>query len=547
MVAPTAPSANDEARAQPSEVHGAPTALGTAVRVLSHLVIWTAVLVPVLVRMARGWRAVWDDAYLSLHALQVFSLNSPLVGVWTSSSEGAAHSFHDLGPLPFWLLAVPVRIDPAQGALWGAALWCAVILSVSAEAAWSVKGWPACSAVAGSVAIILWVDPSVFARTVWNPNMGFVFLMASLVLAWCVASGAVGWWPVLVFTGSVAAQSHLIFAANALGLIIIPPIVGMLNGGSRSRRRWMVVGLITGLACWIAPLIQQLTGNPGNLWLLVHSNHHRPVLGTGFGFQVLGDAGSVPPIWLSHFPVPVDLAALEEFHAFAYAHSALYGALVLVGAVGVTAWAWRSDRRALASLGIVACVSSISVVVSFAAVPTATFLVLGYLLVYIWIVGIALWCLLLWAAYEGCRYWIRRLAPGHGVRRFGAIGSYGPVLGALALLTIAAIAAGATLRTSPALDVASTSYQQVQRLTAAVEHDVPRGPVRFELLPRTLSMNTYGSDETGMDWQLTVDGWQTGLPTALHQDDGYTPPEVTWPTVVVTLHGDGRVTAVRIR
>src|ERR1700678_317979 len=107
-------------------------------RLGSHAVVWTLVLVPTVIQMADGWRAVRDDAMISIGAYRVFSSHSPTVGVWSQASQGRHHAFYDLGPLLFWLLAVPVRLDPDHGAIWGAALLCGAALSLSVEAAWSV-------------------------------------------------------------------------------------------------------------------------------------------------------------------------------------------------------------------------------------------------------------------------------------------------------------------------------------------------------------------------------------------------------------------------
>src|SRR5580658_4147926 len=122
-----------------SGVSGGPTMgqrwVPLLLRVASHAVVWTLVLVPTVIQMADGWRAVRDDAMISIGAYRVFSSHSPTVGVWSQASQGLHHAFYDLGPLLFWLLAVPVRLDPDHGAIWGAALLCGAALSLAVEAA----------------------------------------------------------------------------------------------------------------------------------------------------------------------------------------------------------------------------------------------------------------------------------------------------------------------------------------------------------------------------------------------------------------------------
>ena len=111
--------------------------ISTGVRLASHLTIWSAVLIPTIVQIHRGWRAVSDDATISLEAWAVFSAHSPVVGQYSSASIHGHPPLYDPGPLLFWLLAVPVRVDPAHGSLWGAALAIGAVLSIAIEAMWS--------------------------------------------------------------------------------------------------------------------------------------------------------------------------------------------------------------------------------------------------------------------------------------------------------------------------------------------------------------------------------------------------------------------------
>ena len=119
---------------------GSIRSVATGLRMASHVAVWVVLVVPTAITLADGWRPVRDDAMISIGAYRVFTADSPLVGVWSLASQGMAHAFFDVGPLLFWVLAVPVRLDPGQGALWGATLACAVALSVAIEGAWRVQG-----------------------------------------------------------------------------------------------------------------------------------------------------------------------------------------------------------------------------------------------------------------------------------------------------------------------------------------------------------------------------------------------------------------------
>jgi hypothetical protein len=178
------------------------------------LVVWTVVLVPALGEMVDGWRPLQDEATISLRAWQVFSLHPPLLGQFSTTSVGTGHLIFDPGPLQFWLLALPVHIDPNQGALWGAALLVGLVLSLAIEALWRTgRAW-ACGLVAFALLDIAWLIPSVFARPAWNPDFAIPFVLTSIVLAWVVATGSLKWWPWLVFTASVAVQAELFLSSS---------------------------------------------------------------------------------------------------------------------------------------------------------------------------------------------------------------------------------------------------------------------------------------------------------------------------------------------
>ncbi len=156
---------------------GPAQSLPTALRVAVHAVIWSTVLVPAVIELSDGWRPTRDDAMISIGSYQVFSSKTPLVGVWSQASEGLRHAIFGLGPLLFWLLAVPVHLDPNHGALWGSAIVYGCVLSIAAEAAWSIRGWPAALVLALMVADLSW-QTQMFDNLPWNPYFGLIFLLA---------------------------------------------------------------------------------------------------------------------------------------------------------------------------------------------------------------------------------------------------------------------------------------------------------------------------------------------------------------------------------
>jgi hypothetical protein len=539
---PTVPPPADADSGEGAGVGGAwPEQL---LRVASHGVVWTIVLVPTVIQMADGWRPVRDDALISIGSYRVFSAATPLTGGWSQASQGMPHAFFDLGPLLFWLLSVPVRLDPGQGAIWGAALVCGIALSVAIEAAWSVKGWPACAAVALAVAVV-GRQTQIFADLVWNPHFGLVFMMATAVVAWTVASGRFGWWPVTVLFASVAAQSHLLYAIPAVALVVLAPVVAWVGRDRPRRWRWAVVGLGVGVACWVLPLVQQFTGHPGNLSLILHAGPHRARIGLAFGLHSLSTAVAPRPVWLSPFPflsVPHDL----ETHAVAWA----YVSVGLVAAVAAGAWVMRRPPLfALAALGLVLDAATVA---SFAALPKDDIIVVSYLAPYLWALGALIWVIVLWALAEvvavaGAVAYRRLRSERRGRRLLVSMAQ----LAAVGLLVFAGLEGTRTLASSAHGRIAAISFDRPldDAVARAVERTLAPGPVVVEVRPATFgpAHGDYAVDYWGLAFVLLAAGWHPGLTSGFFGVATHltVPPHSHWPEATVGVDpSDKAVTGV---
>jgi hypothetical protein len=537
---------------QPAHRGARVSRLETIVRLVSHLVIWSVVWVPTVTELSKGWRPLFDDANISLGAFRVFSSQTPLLGQYSQASAGG-HATFSPGPLQSWLLAVPVHIDPAQGALWGTAICCAVALSVAAEAAWSRVGWIGCAVVAVVVIDLSWTEPDVFGHLVWNPNTGLIFFVVTVVLATVVAMGSVGWWPVLVLTASVSAQCHLIFAISAVALALLAPVVGLVRHGRTDRFRWLWAGAGVGVICWIAPLIQQVTTHPGNLSVLLHTHRTEPGVGIGFGLRVLSTLGSPHPIWLTRSPsgfFPI-LALLHE-------HSPEGGVVVLCLIVAITVLAWIFGRRDLAAVSAVAVICSAATVLTFTTFPASNVLLLTYLDVMWWVPGILLWIVAMWGVVELLRSLALRLSERPEGRE-GPEGRWQPRVNQLwrpavitvvvaALLVAGGFGTRALVVPTSKLAVDWNGVAQVNRLAPVVESQAPRGPV---VLDFTGVGGNFIDDGIllGVAWRLTADGWHAVLPGALGAATGSVAPAGSrWPVVVVSFGGhSGKATVIRTR
>lgn len=212
------------------------------VRLWTHLTIWVLVLAPVVIEIHHGWRAIQDNATISIRSYQVLSLHPPLLGQLSTLSLDTGHFLYAPGPLQYWLLAIPVHLDPSNGALCGAAMLVGFALSLSVEGLWRNGDRWACGIVGLATFGIACLLPAVLAEPSWNPYFGLCFMVASIALAWVVASGSLGWWPWLVATSSVAVQSHIFFVFFAMGLVVGAPLIG-LTVRKPERWRWLTLGL----------------------------------------------------------------------------------------------------------------------------------------------------------------------------------------------------------------------------------------------------------------------------------------------------------------
>ncbi len=534
-----------------------------ALRIAVHLAGAVVFPVAVVADLLHSWKPTGDDAVISLRAWQVLSTHPPLVGQYSQVSNLGVHNVYDPGPLLYWLLAVPVRLDPDHGVLWGSALLCMAGVALAVEAAWAFRGWPAALAVAAAVLVLVSTQDFVVINPVWNPSNGTVWFITLCAVALVVASGRLRWWPVQVLAASFVAQAHLEFAVTAVVLVVVAPVVGFLQSApptpgtpaprpTRPRRRtWMAAGLGVGLLCWIAPLIQEVTGRPGNLTVLLGRIGPRPTYGIKFGFQALASVAGTHPLWASRQdqgrPVDSFLGLLGRITD----HSELSGIVILAALALVVAGSWLLGRRDLAVASTVALVVSTVAVWTFSAVPQSEILTIVYTDIVLWPVGLFVWLVWIWTAGEVLRTAVaalRRPRPSEG--------RTGPAAGAVRWVVVAGLVLSATAASVLAVDTVPrphlgvlggwTSVDLVDRATAAAERSAPRGPV---------TIIVQGSDADvdfavlfGVIWQLERQGRDVSGNLTLWEILGPGQvPRVGETKLVLQLGTDGAVLVSRSR
>ncbi len=361
-----------------------------------------------MVECLRGWRPLFDDAAIAWRSWDVFSGHSPLVGHMTALNGST--TVYGLGPLQNWLLAVPVRIDPVHGALWGAAIVCGAGIALGVEAGWSVGGWAGGAAVSAAEAFILLTRPDLALDPLWNPTMGVVWLVAALAASWAAGSGRLGWWPVSVLAASVSAQCHEVFAATAMATCLLGGVLGVAvrrGRGGVVGWRWIVTGAAVGIACWAAPLVQEVTGRPGNLTLLWDSGHGSSKLGLSWGMGALAAAVRPFPDWW-HIPVRSGREMSLWSLVASFKGPKPWAAIVLVLLFGVAVIGWRARRYPLAVLASVGLAGCITAVWSVSRFPWSGALAFRYLNVIWWPVGMVVFLALGWGLVEAARALVTR-------------------------------------------------------------------------------------------------------------------------------------------
>ncbi|MGE5133261.1 MAG: hypothetical protein ACM32E_10180 [Gemmatimonadota bacterium] len=370
-----------------------------AFRAATHLATWLPFLYGAVSAVRHGWRPISDNAGIAIRAWDVLTSYGPVLGQPSRLARGV----YDPGPLQYWLLTVPAHIDARTGVLWGAALWCMLVASLTIEAARSAAG-AAGGLLAGAAVLsaTLWI-PGITRQPLWNPWFGLMFFMAALAAGWAVMAGRRGWWPVLMVTASVAAQAHLMYAIASGGLVLLALIVGLTDtfrhraGSVWADFQWVAYGIAAGLVCWSAPLVQQFTGKSGNLGnLLSNPGGTGQTGGTTFGLKALAASVQPPPLWWTSFPKIKTIAMADHRSAAVGVAALVIMAVVLVAAI------WPLRSRLTAAVAAVSLLISVAAMYTYAAVPAAsiaqwsyTFNSVTYLLAPLLPLGVLAWITLI--------------------------------------------------------------------------------------------------------------------------------------------------------
>ncbi|HEY4398216.1 MAG TPA: hypothetical protein VGO28_11145, partial [Acidimicrobiia bacterium] len=244
----------------------------------------------------------------------------------------------------------------------------------------------------------------------WNPWVPVLPFLLYVLLAWSVAERDWAALPWLVGIGSFVVQTHVGYAPVAIGLGAIACALGAY-GAARARnraaehdadtspeppprmsaRRWVIVAVVVGVLVWLAPVVQQLTGSPGNLGEIVDSFRHpkESVVGWDVGFGVIGhELGFIGP-WIT---------GDDTGSTGLVTTASTIPALLLLTATAALGWlAWRRGARDAGRLAVLAVAGAGLGVV---AVSRITGFLGPYLVRWSWVLAALLWLSVAWSLWR---------------------------------------------------------------------------------------------------------------------------------------------------
>ncbi|MDQ6810752.1 MAG: hypothetical protein M3Z95_02485 [Actinomycetota bacterium] len=446
-----------------------------------------------------GWIPAGDQANIATRALDVFTSRTALVGLHSDAGALTHHAVYGLGPMLFWLLALPTRI----GGPWALALTMGLVniaAIVGVVALVRRRGGQALMFVTAIAVVVMSrsLAPEVL-HDVWNPSAALFPFTLLILLCWSLACGEHRLLPVTVLVASFVVQCQLAFLAPSLGLMAVG-LAGLLvshrstgpgvseratsvrvvaEPGSVRRRslgRWVLAALLVAVACWIAPAIDQIEGKPGNLSAIARAataNHSS--LGAGVGWHAIALAVGIRPWWTTDPASPYERKSEVRTAPGALATVSTLlalSALLLVGAIGV-----HRRRVELWTGALIALVLCAALGVVAAATPTLPALAatLGYTMWWGSPAGMFVWVILAWipAAMLAARPLVHRIAPA-----FLAAGGIG-----------AATLAGAVVAAAERTDEHLQEYRPLGAMFASLNRSVPGG--RTVLLIGSLGNATF--------------------------------------------------------
>lgn len=382
-------------------------------------------------------------------------------------------------PGPSWFYALDFVYAPFGRPSWafvaGMLLLNGIASGLVVAVAWRARG--AILAVVASALLLLYQGGigEILFRDPWPPYAVILPMALLVVLA---AAGAAGSNSSLAWTlvaASYLSQTHIgttptvaaMFAAAA-AIRIVRALAARRDGGLRAQpagradRVLVVAGVALAALMWMPPLVDELTGRPGNLTLIwqffttPHPTHRYlaalSVLGRFLSVVQLGSLGTLNS---------QDLAAVS-------AANLVYAAAAAIAFTGLALAGWVAKDRFALSIGVILCAALPAITVSIHEVVGPVY---AYLL--LWVSTLPLVAGLGWASLLVRLAWPSRL-------RGRAADQVAQTAAAMVMVALSVVRFSAELNLPPP-HASTPDTVQAWRLTSAALADQTPQPLLLEL------------------------------------------------------------------
>jgi hypothetical protein len=491
-----------------------------------------------------GWRPAGDQAIIATRAFDVFTSHTPLVGQYSDSTAVTGHTVRSLGPMLYWLLALPARFgSPGTLTLTIGLVNVAATIGVVVLAR-RRGGLAFMFATAIALALMCRSLAPEVLHDVWNPSAGLLPFTLLIFLCWSVACGEYRLLPLTALVASFVVQCQLTYLLPSVGMLAIA-IVGLLvsrtsrraerqtpggtaharapggaadpgtpgdaadsqapdaapdahtpGGARRGRARWWALAaVVLAIACWTPPIVDQLSEPTGNLTAVIRtakaSNHK---LGASVGWHAVERAIGVPPWWLTDPSSPWERK--NEVRSAAGTLATVSTLLALCALLAVAALGLLRRRVAESAGALIALTLCFGLAAIAYATPTTRLLggTLAYTLWWGSPAGMFVWLMLGWslvrALAQPVRASGRRLTRQWALsfrRSAGLASAIGVGAVAIGVCAVAIVAAAVSIAERP--DFHLPEYRPLGGVYAALDRAIPAG--RTVRLPGGLGNATF--------------------------------------------------------
>ena len=271
------------ARVRRIDPHGLDPRRWTTTDRLVALAVVAVLLAPtfaVVEALTHGWQPNGDDATIALRTAGILDGQLPVTGMRSTSGDGidVNLSTHHLGPLQFYLLALPLALagGSAAGIAVGGGLIAATASVLTVTWARRLGGALGVAVFTCGVLLTQWAIGTDALFRPFNPFAPLLPTFLALVLLWALARDDRRALPPFVVAVSLIAQSNLAFlplagvlAVVAAALLLWPRLTHTrrVRAATDGRNHRWALGL--GVVVWLPSIAELFVHHPNNLTQIV--------------------------------------------------------------------------------------------------------------------------------------------------------------------------------------------------------------------------------------------------------------------------------------